>query len=256
MAALGRRLWMEGAGTAWLVFIGCGTIVLNAGFTLQGYGVLEVSLAFGLALTTATYAFGRLSGAHFNPAVTIGFAVAQRFPIRDLLPYIGAQILGAIVGTALLAYVASGRPGFELAASEFGANGFGDHSPSDYAFRSALVIEIVLSFAFVMARLLLSRRRDLRAIEPFATGICLTLVYLVSIPVTNGSINPARSTGSALFVGDWALDQLWLFWATPMLGGMLAGALYSRLCLKPCARIAAPTPAPAPAPVQEPGGGV
>lgn len=244
MAALGKRLWVEGAGTAWLVFIGCGSIVLNAGFSLQGYGVLEVALAFGLALTTATYAIGRLSGAHFNPAVTIGFAVAQRFPIRDLLPYIGAQILGAIAGTALLAYVAGGRPGFELAASEFGANGFGDHSPFDYQFRSALVIEIVLSFAFVSARLLMNRRRDLRAIEPLAIGICLTLAYMVSMPVTNGSINPARSTGSALFVGDWALDQLWLFWAAPMLGGMLAGALYSRLCRQPEARIVTPAHEP------------
>jgi aquaporin Z len=227
MAVLGKRLLVEGAGTAWLVFVGCGSIVLNAGVTPQGDGVLEVALAFGLALATATYVLGRFSGAHFNPAVTIAFAVAQRFPIRDLLPYIAVQILGAIVGTALLAYVASGRPGFELAASEFGANGFGDHSPSDYQFHSALAIEILMSFTFVMARLLMSRRRDLRSIEPLVVGLCLTVAYMVSIPVTNGSINPARSTGAALFVGDWALDQLWLFWAAPMLGGIAAGGLFS-----------------------------
>lgn len=229
MVGLGKRLWVEGVGTAWVVFIGCGSIVLNTGAAQQGYGVLEVSLAFGLALVTASYAFGAISGAHFNPAVTIGFTVAQRFPVRDLLPYIAAQILGAIGAAALLAYVASGRPGFELAASEFAANGFGDHSPADYQLHSALVVELALSFAFVLASLMVACRRRLRPIAPLVAGACLVIVYMVSIPVTNGSINPARSTGQALFVGDWALDQLWLFWAAPLLGGVLAGALFSFL---------------------------
>jgi aquaporin Z len=233
MVTLGKRLAVEGAGTAWLVFIGCGSIVLNAGAVQQGYGVLEVSLAFGLALATATYALGQLSGAHFNPVVTVGFAAANRFPIRDLIPYIAAQILGAVAGAALLAYVASGRPGFDLAASEFGANGFGDHSPSDYQVHSAVVIELVMSFAFVIVNLTMSRRGVSRAVAPLVKGGCFALIYLVAMPVTNGSANPARSTGPALLVGDWALDQLWLFWAAPLAGAILAGIAYSFLWGKP-----------------------
>ncbi|MGF6644532.1 aquaporin Z [Paraburkholderia sp. GAS82] len=228
-----KRLMVEGAGTAWLVFVGCGSIVLNTAAPQPGYGVLQVALAFGLALTTATYALERLSGAHFNPVVTVGLAVANRFPIRDLVPYIAAQILGAIAGAALLAYVASGRPGFELAASEFGANGFGDHSPADYQFHSALVIELVMSFALVMTNLLMSRRNVSRSVSPLVKGACLALIYLIALPVTNASVNPARSTGPALFVGDWALDQLWLFWAAPLAGGIAAGVLYARLWGKP-----------------------
>ncbi|HZZ13475.1 MAG TPA: aquaporin Z [Paraburkholderia sp.] len=229
MARLGKRLIAEGAGTGWLVFVGCGCFVLNVGTIQQGNGVLEISFAFGLALATASYTLGGLSGGHFNPAVTIGFAAAQRFPVRDLVPYIAAQILGASAAAALLAYIASGRPGFELASSEFAANGFGDHSPADYQLNSALVTELILSFGFVLASLMVSRRRTLRPIAPLIAGACLTLVYMVSIPVTNGSINPARSTGQALFVGDWALDQLWLFWAAPLLGGAAAGVAFSFL---------------------------
>lgn len=229
MVALGKRLLVECVGTAWLVFVGCGSIVLNVGAIQQAGGVLEAALAFGLALATATYCFGGVSGAHFNPAVTVGFTVAQRFPVRDLLPYIASQILGAIVAAALLLYVAGGRPGFDLGASEFAANGFGDHSPADYQMHSALAIEFVLSFVFVMASLLIARRQDREAIAPLVVGACLVLVYLVSIPVTNGSVNPARSTAQALFVGDWALDQLWLFWAAPLSGGVVAGVLFSFL---------------------------
>jgi aquaporin Z len=236
MVSLGKRLVVEGAGTAWLVFIGCGSIVLNAGGAQQGYGVLEVSLAFGLALATASYALGRLSGAHFNPVVTVGFAAANRFPIRDLVPYIAAQILGAVAGAALLAYVASGRPGFDLGASEFGANGFGDHSPADYQFHSAVVIELLMSFAFVWANLTMSRRNPSRSMVPWVKGACFAVIYMVVLPVTNGSVNPARSTGSALLVGDWALDQLWLFWAAPMAGGIFAGLLYSFVWGKPVQR--------------------
>ena len=229
MVALGKRLLVESAGTAWLVFVGCGSIVLSTAAVRQGSGVLEVSLAFGLALATGSYLFGATSGAHFNPAVTVGFTVAQRFPVRDLLPYIGAQIVGAIVAAALLLYVASGRPGFELGASDFAANGFGDHSPADYQLHSALIVEFALSFAFVMANLLIAARRSMRSIAPLVVGACLMLVYLVSIPVTNGSVNPARSTAQALFAGNWALDQLWLFWAAPMSGGVAAGVLFSFL---------------------------
>ena len=228
-----KRLVVEGAGTAWLVFVGCGSIVLNAAAPQPGYGVLQVALAFGLALATATYALERLSGAHFNPIVTVGLAVAHRFPIRDLVPYIAAQILGAVTGAALLAYIASGRPGFDLAASEFGANGFGDHSPADYQFHSAFVIELAMSFALVMTNLLMSGRSVSRSVSPLVKGACLALIYLVALPVTNASVNPARSTGPALFVGDWALDQLWMFWAAPLAGGIAAGVLYARLHRKP-----------------------
>jgi aquaporin Z len=229
MVTLGKRLWVEGIGTAWLVFVGCGSTVLDTSVFLQGYGGLEVSLAFGLAFATASYAFGGISDAHFNPAVTVGFTVAQRFPVRDLLPYIVAQIAGAVAAAALLVYVASGRPGFELGASEFAANGFGAHSPADYQLHSALVIEFVLSFAFVMVCLLLVDRKNMAPIAPLIIGACLMIVYLVSIPVTNGSVNPARSTAQALFVGNWALDQLWVFWAAPLSGGIAAGVLFSFL---------------------------
>jgi aquaporin Z len=240
MVTLGKRLWSEGVGTAWLVFIGCGTSVLDTSGVLQGSRALEMSLAFGLAFATASYAFRNISGAHFNPAVTIGFAVAQRFPVRDLLPYIAAQIVGATLAAAFLAYVASGRPGFEPGASNFAANGFGAHSPADYPLHSALVIEFVLSFVFAIACLLAARRKEIAPVAPLVTGACLTLAYLVSIPVTNGAINPARSTAQALFVGRWALDQLWLFWAAPFSGALAAGVLFSFLhgSTDPCVPLA------------------
>ncbi|MFT4068617.1 aquaporin Z [Paraburkholderia sp.] len=240
MVTLGKRLWGEGVGTAWLVFIGCGSTVLDTTGVLEGSGALQMSLAFGLAFVTASYAFGRTSGAHFNPAVTIGFTVAQRFPVRDLLPYIAAQIAGATLAAAFLFYVASGRPGFELGASNFAANGFGAHSPADYPLHSALVIEFVLSFVFVMACLLVARRKEIALLAPLVPGACLMLAYLVSIPVTNGAINPARSTAQALFVGNWALDQLWLFWAAPLSGAIVAGVLFSFLNdnADPCASLA------------------
>ncbi|CAB3758076.1 aquaporin Z [Paraburkholderia humisilvae] len=230
MASLGKRLVVEGAGTAWVVFIGCGSAVLNAGAVQQGWGVLEVPFAFGLALATAMAALGHMSGAHFNPAVTVGFATAQRFPVRDLLPYIAAQLVGALVGAALLAYVASGRPGFDLSASAFGANGYDDHSPSDYRLHAALAVEFAMSFVFVFVNLAMSARKASTAYAPFVIGACLTLIYLIATPVTNASVNPARSTAAALFVGDWALDQLWLFWAAPMAGGLLAGLAYPLIC--------------------------
>nr|WKF58270.1 Aquaporin Z 2 [Paraburkholderia busanensis] len=229
MVVLGKRLVAEGVGTAWLVFIGCGSIVLCTGTVQQGYCALEVASAFGLAFATGRYLFGGTSGAHFNPAVTIGFTVAQRFPIRDVVPYIAAQILGAIAASALLAYIANGRPGFVVGASEFAANGFGDHSPADYQLHSVLVAEFVLSVVLVLANLLIEARRESASIAALVGGVFLMLVYLVSIPITNGSVNPARSTAQALFVGDWALDQLWLFWAAPLMGGVVAGMLFSFL---------------------------
>ena len=231
MSGLGKRMIVEGAGTAWLVFIGCGTAALNTG--AQGIGVIAVPLAFGLALATATYVLGRFSGAHFNPAVTVAFVTAQRFPVRDLAPYIAAQVLGAAAGAALLVYIASGRPGFELASSEFGATGYGDHSPADYSLHSALAVEITMSFAFVLARMLVSNGRWANLVGPLVAGLWLMLGYVVATPVTNASLNPARSTGPALFVGDWALDQLWLFWAAPLAGGVLAGLLHSRVFGEP-----------------------
>jgi len=229
MVTLGKRLWSEGVGTAWLVFVGCGSVVLDTSGVLQGSSALEMSLAFGLAFATASYAFGKTSGAHFNPAVTIGFTVAQRFPVRDLLPYIAAQIVGATLAAAFLAYIASARPGFELGASNFAANGFGAHSPADYPLHCALVVEFALSFVFVIACLLVANRKEIAPAAPLVTGACLMLAYLVSIPVTNGAINPARSTAQALFVGNWALDQLWLFWAAPFSGALLAGVVFSFL---------------------------
>ena len=177
MVSLSKRLWGEGIGTAWIVFVGCGSSVLDTRAVLQGYGGLEMSLAFGLALITASYAFGKTSGAHFNPAVTVGFTVAQRFPVKDLLPYIVAQTLGAIAAAALLVYIASGRPGFDLGASEFAANGFGAHSPADYQMHSALVVEFVLSFAFIIASLSIAGREKLASIAPLVVGACLTLAY-------------------------------------------------------------------------------
>ncbi|MBN3754184.1 aquaporin Z [Paraburkholderia sp. Tr-20389] len=230
MSGLGKRLIVECAGTAWLVFIGCGTAALNTGV---GSSIMAVPLAFGFALATATYVLGRFSGAHFNPAVTVAFVTAQRFSVRDLAPYIAAQVLGAVAGAALLVYIASGRPGFELASSEFGATGYGDHSPADYSLHSALVVEITLSFAFVLARMLMSSGRSANLIGPLVTGLWLMLSYVVATPVTNASLNPARSTGPALLVGDWALDQLWLFWAAPLAGGVLAGLLHSRVFGQP-----------------------
>jgi len=233
MMSLSKRLAVECAGTAWLVFVGCGSIVLSAVLPQPGFGALQVALAFGLALTVATYSLEHVSGAHFNPIVTVGNAIANRFPIRDLVPYIAAQICGALLGTALLAYVASGRPGFDLAASEFGANGFGEHSPADYQLHSALVIELSMSFALVMVNLLMSRKGVSRSVSPLVKGACMALIYLIAMPVTNASVNPARSTGPALFVGDWALDQLWLFWAAPLAGAIAAGVLYAHLWPKP-----------------------
>jgi aquaporin Z len=234
MAALSRRLFAEAVGTGWIVFVGCGSLILNSAQSTGGGAGLTVSIAFGLALAIASYAANGLSGGHFNPAVTIGYAVAQRFRVTHLVPYIAAQILGATAGAAVLDLVASGRPGFDLQISDFGANGYAEHSPADFQLQSAFVLELTLSLAFVWLNLQLSRRR-LRMAAPMVNGASLCVIYLIGVPVTNGSINPARSSGPALFVGGWALDQLWLFWAAPIAGGVIAGLLHMREGVRPTA---------------------
>jgi aquaporin Z len=229
---LGMRLAVESAGTAWLVFAGCASAGLSASAPAQGWSVFEMAAAFGLALACASFAAGRAASAHFNPAVTIGYTVARRFPVRDMAPYIAAQTVGAIAGAGLLAWIASGRPGFALSLSDFGSNGYDEHSPCDYAFATVLVLECVLSFLFVSMHLLMSASIDRRRSAPAMLGACLTVVYLISIPVSNGGVNPARSTGPALFVGGWALDQLWIFWAAPMAGAIGAGLCHRLASLR------------------------
>lgn len=220
---LGMRLVVECAGTGWLVFAGCAGAALNAGMPSPEWSLAGAPLAFGLALAVANLAAARPTSAHFNPVVTIGYAVAKRFPVRDIVPYLTFQTLGAMAGAALLAWIAGGRPGFSLTHSEFGVNGYGVHSPSDYVWSSAFVIELVLAFAFVSVHLVMSRTAGRRKMAAWATAAAFATIYLITMPVTGGAINPARSTGPAVLVGGWALDQLWLFWAAPMLGGIAAG---------------------------------
>jgi len=224
---LGMRLMVECAGTGWLVFAGCAGTALNTGLPSPEWSLSAAPLAFGLALVVANLAAARAASAHFNPAVTIGYAVARRFPVRDIVPYLAAQTLGAIAGAALLAWIAGGRPGFSLTLSEFGVNGYGVHSPSDYAWSSAFATELAMSFAFVSTHLVMSCTAGRRKVAALATGAAFTTVYLVTGPVTGGAINPARSAGPALLVGGWALDQLWLFWAAPMLGALGAGVCHA-----------------------------
>lgn len=223
---LGNRLAVEGAGTAWLVFTGCAATALSASLPTQGTNVLEMAASFGFALMVVSYAAARVTSSHFNPAVTIGYAISRRFPVRDVGPYIAAQTIGAILGAALLVRVASGRPGFSIVASDLGSNGYDDHSPSEYALSAVFVLELAVSFAFVFVHLVMSSTPARRKAAPLVLGACLAAIYLIAIPVSNGGANPARSTGPALFIGEWALDQLWLFWAAPLLGGAAAGIIY------------------------------
>jgi aquaporin Z len=219
-----NRLAAEAVGTFWLVFGGCGSAVLAAAFPQVGIGLLGVAFAFGLTVLTMAYTIGHISGCHLNPAVSVGLTVAKRFSAGDLLPYIGAQVLGGILGAGVLYVIASGKPGFELGG--FAANGYGDHSPGGYSLLSALVAEIVLTFMFLMIILGSTDSRAPVGFAPIAIGLGLTLIHLIGIPVTNLSVNPARSTGPALFVGGWALAQLWLFWIAPLVGAALAGVTY------------------------------
>jgi aquaporin Z len=228
MVTLSRRFAAELLGTFWLVLGGCGSAVISAAFPQVGIGLLGVSLAFGLTVLTMAYAIGHLSGCHLNPAVSVGLWAGRRFPARDLPPYVAAQVLGAIVGAAVLYLIASGRPGFDLSAG-FAANGYGEHSPGGYSLPAALRTEVVLSFMFLTIILGATDGRAPRGFAPLAIGLGLTLIHLVGIPVTNLSVNPARSTGPAVFVGGWALAQLWLFWVAPLVGAGLAGLSYSWL---------------------------
>jgi aquaporin Z len=225
---LSRRMLAELLGTFWLVFGGCGSAVLAAGFPKVGIGLLGVSLAFGLTVLTMAYAIGHVSGCHLNPAVSIGLAIGKRFPARELPAYIGAQVLGAIFGAGVLYVIASGADGFTT-ASGFAANGFGEHSPGGYSMLAALVAEVVLTFFFLIIILGATDSRSPAGFAPIPIGLALTLVHLIGIPVTNLSVNPARSTGPAVFVGDWALAQLWLFWLAPIAGAALAALVYSTL---------------------------
>ena len=223
--SLSKSLGAEFFGTFWLVFGGCGSAVLAAAFPEVGIGLLGVSLAFGLTVVTMAYAVGHISGGHFNPAVTIGLCTARRIPGSAVLPYIAAQLVGAIVAAAVLYVIASGQAGFSLAGG-FASNGFGDHSPGKYSLLAALVSEFVMTFMFLLIILGATDRLAPQGMAPLAIGLALTLIHLVSIPVTNTSVNPARSTGPALFVGGWALAQLWLFWVAPILGASLAGLVH------------------------------
>ena len=229
-----KRSLAELIGTFWLVFGGCGSAVLAAGFPGLGIGFLGVALAFGLTVLTMAYAIGHISGCHLNPAVTVGLAAGRRFPWKDVLPYVIAQVAGGALGAAVLYAIASGKPGFQLGG--FASNGFGDHSPGGYPMQSALVAELVLTFAFLMIIMGSTDRRAPAGFAPIAIGLGLTLIHLSGIPVTNLSVNPARSTGPALFVGGWALEQLWLFWLAPIVGGAVGGLLYSR-ALEPAPKL-------------------
>ena len=221
-----KKLGAEFLGTGWLVFGGCGSAVLAAAFPELGIGFLGVALAFGLTVLTMVYAVGHISGGHFNPAVSLGLWSGGRFATREILPYIVAQVLGAVAGAAVLYVIATGQPGFDVVQSGFAANGYAEHSPGGYSLAAAFVAEVVLTFAFLLVILGATDRRAPAGFAPLAIGLCLTLIHLVSIPVTNTSVNPARSTAPALFVGGWALDQLWLFWVAPFLGALAAGPVY------------------------------
>jgi aquaporin Z len=212
-------------GTFWLVLGGCGSAVISAAFPVVGIGLLGVSLAFGLTVLTAAYAIGSVSGCHLNPAVSIGLAVARRFPAADVPRYIAAQVAGAVLAAGVLYFIASGKPGFDLSAG-FAANGFADHSPGGYSLAAGMVAEVVLTFMFLFIILGATDPRAPKGFAPIAIGLSLTVINLVGIPITNLSVNPARSTGPAVIVGGWALQQLWLFWIAPMAGAALAGAVY------------------------------
>lgn len=228
---LTKRAGAEFLGTFWLVFGGCGSAVLAAAFPGLGIGFLGVAFAFGLTVLTMAYTIGHISGCHLNPAVTVGLAVGRRFSWGDVLPYIGAQVAGAVAGAGVLYVIASGRVGFDPAAG-FASNGYGTHSPGGYNLMACFVAEAVLTFMFLMIIQGATDRRAPQGFAPIAIGLGLTLIHLISIPVTNTSVNPARSTGPALFVGGWALTQLWLFWLAPILGAAVAGVIYPWLAGK------------------------
>ena len=220
-----KKYGAEFIGTFWLVLGGCGSAVLAAAFPNVGIGLLGVSLAFGLTLLTMAFAIGHISGCHINPAVSIGLWAGGRFPAKEILPYAIAQVLGGIVAGGVLYLIASGQAGFDLSAG-FASNGYGAHSPGGYSLLAALVCEVVMTMMFLLIILGATDKRAPQGFAPIAIGLGLTLIHLISIPVTNTSVNPARSTGVALFVGDWAMGQLWLFWVAPIVGAILGAAVY------------------------------
>lgn len=230
--SLSKRSAAEFLGTFWLVFGGCGSAVIAAAFPNVGIGLLGVSLAFGLTVLTMAYAIGHISGCHLNPAVSVGLWTGKRFPASELLPYIAAQVLGGIAGAGLLYVIASGKAGFDVSAG-FASNGYAAHSPGGYSLLACAVAEAVLTFMFLMIILGATDKRAPSALAPLAIGFCLTLIHLISIPVTNTSVNPARSTGPAIFVGGWAISQLWLFWVAPIGGAAVAGFAYTWLAGEP-----------------------
>jgi aquaporin Z len=219
-----KKLVAEFIGTLWLVLGGCGSAVLAAAYPELGIGFAGVALAFGLTVVTMAYAIGHISGCHLNPAVSIGLWIGGRFDKKEVLPYIAAQVLGGIAGAGILFLIASGKPDFELGG--FAANGYGDHSPGGYSMIAALVCEVVMTFIFLIVILGSTHAKAPKGLAGLAIGLCLTLIHLISIPVTNTSVNPARSTSQAIFAGDWALGQLWLFWVAPIAGAILAGLVY------------------------------
>lgn len=230
---LSKRAVAEFIGTFWLVFGGCGSAVLAAAFPSLGIGFVGVSLAFGLTVLTMAYAIGHISGCHLNPAVTVGLVAAKRFPVSEMLAYILAQVAGAIVAAGMLFVIASGKAGFDAAASGFASNGYDVHSPGGYSMIACLVAEAVLTFMFLTIILGATDERAPQGFAPIAIGLGLTLIHLISIPVTNTSVNPARSTGPALFAGGWALGQLWLFWVAPIAGAAIAGVVYPAIFAAP-----------------------
>jgi aquaporin Z len=226
--SLGKRATAEFFGTFWLVFGGCGAAVLSAAFPNLGIGFLGVAFAFGLTVLTMAFAIGHISGCHLNPAISAGLVVGKRFPASDLLPYVVAQVLGAIAAAGVLYVIASGQAAFDV-TNGFASNGYGVHSPGGYSMVAGFVAEVVLTAFFLMVIMGSTDDRAPKGFAPIAIGLCLTLIHLVCIPVTNTSVNPARSTGPAIFAGGWALQQLWMFWVAPLIGGALGGGIYRAL---------------------------
>ncbi|EGR1392632.1 aquaporin Z [Vibrio parahaemolyticus] len=219
----------EAFGTFWLVLGGCGSAVLAAGFPDVGIGLLGVALAFGLTVLTMAFAIGHISGCHLNPAVTVGLWAGGRFDTKDVAPYIIAQVIGGLIAGGILYVIATGQAGFDVVGSGFAANGYGEHSPGQYSMLAALVSEIVMTMMFLIVIMGTTDKRAPQGFAPIAIGLCLTLIHLISIPVTNTSVNPARSTAVAMYVGDWAVSQLWLFWVAPIVGGVLGAVIYKNL---------------------------
>lgn len=227
-----KKYAAEAIGTFWLTFAGCGSAVLAAAFPQVGIGLLGVSFAFGLSVVTMAFAIGHVSGCHLNPAVTVGLAAGGRFPASQIVPYVIAQVIGAAAAAALLYVIASGKAGFDLAGG-FASNGYGDHSPGKYSLMSGFVMEVTMTAVFLFIIMGATHGKAPAGFAPLAIGLALVLIHLVSIPVTNTSVNPARSTGPALFVGGWAIQQLWLFWVAPLIGGVIGGVVYRWLSDEP-----------------------